>query len=813
MSEPENSAGDFDLPQTEAFSSRSEDRPADQQSSAVRRGAADLESDDSGIPDDPRLLQAVHEYMQELEAGKKPDRRQWLARYPDLRDALSQCLEGLDILHQAAPMGYPTLLGAPSASGHAGESLPTNPVGDFQIVREIGRGGMGIVYEAIQLSLGRRVAMKVLPFAATFDSKQLQRFRQEAQAAAQLHHTNIVPVFAVGCERGIHFYAMQLIEGHSLDFVIRQIQQRQQSPSTPSALPIPPSASRRPSSAGATSLVSETPPQSDVSAGSRSSDADTLDRLSAHFSTLPSGREGRPFRFMARLMAQAAEALEYAHQQGIIHRDIKPANLLIDVRGNVWITDFGLAHFHVDGGLTQTGDVLGTVRYMSPEQASGQRVVLDHRTDVYSLGATFYELLTLQPVFSGSSRQSLLMQVLNRDPRPLRAIDRGIPVELETIVLKSLAKGPADRYATAQELADDLHRFLRDEPIRARRPSPVEHVRKWSRRHPAVIGSAVLAMFLVLLVSLLSNWLITKANDRANAALRQERLRSEEAEKRFLQARQAVDLLIEVSEEELANRGPFQSLRKRLLEAALGYYQDFIAQRRDDPSAQADLIAVEKRIKKVLDDLSLLEGAGQLILLSDRRIQDDLGLTDQQRQQVEAIAQKFSQRRLDSLEHFARLTLVQRRERFLELARTNEVSMRAVLTPSQLKRLEQVTLQLQGPGVFGQSEVIASLHLSDAQRQAIRQIEAEGLAPLWEHHRGGRPAAPGVREAMLRATMEKALALLSPEQLAQWNEMIGTPLKDVWDIPHHGPGMPLWGGHEGFRGPPPMNGEPPPKPE
>jgi hypothetical protein len=215
----------------------------------------------------------------------------------------------------------------------------------------------------------------------------------------------------------------------------------------------------------------------------------------------------------------------------------------------------------------------------------------------------------------------------------------------------------------------------------------------------------------------------------------------------------------------------------------------------------------------VLDDLSLLEGAGQLILLSDRRIQDDLGLTDQQRQQVEAIAQKFSQRRLDSLEHFARLTLVQRRERFLELARTNEVSMRAVLTPSQLKRLEQVTLQLQGPGVFGQSEVIASLHLSDAQRQAIRQIEAEGLAPLWEHHRGGRPAAPGVREAMLRATMEKALALLSPEQLAQWNEMIGTPLKDVWDIPHHGPGMPLWGGHEGFRGPPPMNGEPPPKPE
>jgi predicted nucleic acid-binding Zn ribbon protein len=501
-------------------------------------------------------------------------------------------------------------------------------------------------------------------------------------------------------------------------------------------------------------------------------------------------------------MAQAAEALEYAHQQGIIHRDIKPANLLIDVRGNVWITDFGLAHFHVDSGLTQTGDLLGTVRYMSPEQASGQRVVLDHRTDVYSLGATFYELLTLQPVFGGSSRQSLLLQVLNRDPRPLRAIDRNIPAELETIVLKSLAKTPADRYATAQDLADDLHRFLRDEPIRARRPSLVEHVRKWARRHPVVIGSVVLMMFVLLLVSLLSNWLITQANDRANTALHEERLRSEEAEKRFLQARGAVDLLIEVSEEELANRGPL-NLRKRLLEAALGYYQDFITQRRGDPSAQADLIAVEKRIKKVLDDLSLLEGAGQLILLSDHRIQDDLELTDPQRKQIEAIDQHFSQRRRDALENFARLTLAQRRQRFLELARTNDQSMRAILTVGQLKRLDQVALQLQGPGAFGQSEVIASLRLTDAQRQAIRQIEDEAFAAQWgRHHSGGRPSASS-REATMRATMEKTLALLTPAQLASWKELIGGPLQDVYEIPHHSLGMPPWGNHQGFRSPGP----------
>ena len=321
-------------------------------------------------------------------------------------------------------------------------------------------------------------------------------------------------------------------------------------------------------------------------------------------------------------MAQAAEALEYAHQQGIVHRDIKPANLLIDFRGNVWITDFGLAHFHDAPGLTQTGDILGTIRYMSPEQASGQRVVLDHRTDIYSLAATFYELLTLRPVFAGRTRHSLLSDVLNRDPRPPRSIDRRIPSELEIIILKALSKNPADRYASAQELADDLHRFLRDEPIHAKRPSLVEQVRKWSRRHPSLVAAAVLVMFLSLVGSLVSNWLITKANDRTKIALAQERLRAEEAEKSFQQARQAVDFLIEVGQEELADEPPLQGLRKRLLETALVYYQDFIAQRRGNPSSQTELIAVQNRLKKILDDLSVLEGAGQLILLSEPLVQN-----------------------------------------------------------------------------------------------------------------------------------------------------------------------------------------------
>ena len=176
------------------------------------------------LPDDPRLIEIAEAYLKEFEAGRRPDRRQWLQRYPELAAALGPCLEGLDLVQAAAmPSGVRQQATPPASAGL--EPLAASPLGDFQIVREIGRGGMGVVYEAVQLSLGRRVALKVLPLAATFDAKQLQRFRLEAQAAAQLHHTNIVPVYGVGCERGIHFYAMQLIDGLSLDAVLRQLRE------------------------------------------------------------------------------------------------------------------------------------------------------------------------------------------------------------------------------------------------------------------------------------------------------------------------------------------------------------------------------------------------------------------------------------------------------------------------------------------------------------------------------------------------------------------------------------------------------------
>jgi tetratricopeptide (TPR) repeat protein len=349
-------------------------------------------------------------------------------------------------------------------------------LGDFEIVREVGRGGMGVVYEARQVSLNRKVALKVLSGGLGLSPKAVPRFRREAEAAAKLHHTNIVPVYATGEENGTHFYAMELIEGPSLDAAIRQLRQARSNepmatpPSTPDQMAVtgPFVESANASANGAAVLT----------ASSLSSD-------------------GHYFDAAARMIADVADALEYAHQQGVIHRDVKPSNLLLSADGRLSINDFGLARMLEEPGMTMTGEFVGTPAYMSPEQITAGRVPVNHRTDIYSLGATLYELLTLQPPFAGKGRDQLLAQVLHKEPKAPRRVNRKVPVDLETICLKAMDKDPDRRYQSAGELAADLRRYVNRYAIAARRAGPVERLRKWVKRHPGIAAALVLAVVAV----------------------------------------------------------------------------------------------------------------------------------------------------------------------------------------------------------------------------------------------------------------------------------------------------------------------------
>jgi serine/threonine protein kinase len=409
-------------------------------------------------PSEVRLVEVLDAYLAAAQEGRAPTRDELLADHPELAEDLEACLASLEFIRQASLSAPPLVLDSRAIAADEGE-LGLGDLGDFRILREVGRGGMGVVYEAIQRSLHRRVALKVLPFAAAMDPTQLRRFQTEAQAAAQLHHTHIVPVYSVGCERGVHYYAMQFIEGQTLAQAIAECWRMENPTATETPTPAPRSATPSPSS-----------------------------------------RTREFFRMVAALGIQAAEALDHAHKLGIVHRDIKPANLLLDVEGNLWVTDFGLARLQDDTGLTMTGDLLGTLRYMSPESAAGgaQRGYLDHRTDIYSLGATLYELLTLHPAIDGQDRQDVLRKIADEEPTPPRRLDPAIPRELETILLKAMNKEPQSRYATAQELANDLERFLEHKPIRAKRPSLVERAAKWARRHRGVVASTAAVLMLAV---------------------------------------------------------------------------------------------------------------------------------------------------------------------------------------------------------------------------------------------------------------------------------------------------------------------------
>jgi tRNA A-37 threonylcarbamoyl transferase component Bud32/outer membrane protein assembly factor BamB len=371
------------------------------------------------------LVRVLDQYLADLEAGRAPSREKLLADYPALASQLDPCLSGIEFIHRAArPAGD-----APSR------------LGDFEIVGEVGRGGMGVVYEARQLSLKRKVALKVLRFAGVADKDAMERFQREAETVAQLHHTNIVPIFAIGEQKGVFYYAMQFIEGRSLAAVLEESQK----------------------------------------------DAAPLDLVEA-----------------ARWTLQAAEALAHAHQRNVIHRDVKPSNLILDPAGQVWLTDFGLAKRIDDMTLSMTGALLGTPRYMSPEQASAAKQPVDQRTDIYSLGATLYELATGKPLFDAESAHGIISQILTTEPPPPRKVRTGLPRDLETIILKCLAKEASARYPTAQALADDLRAFCEGRAIKARRAGIAERSVRWIKTRKKIVAVAAIAAAATLAVAIVS---------------------------------------------------------------------------------------------------------------------------------------------------------------------------------------------------------------------------------------------------------------------------------------------------------------------
>jgi serine/threonine protein kinase/WD40 repeat protein len=454
------------------------------------------------------VMELAEEFLDRYRKGQRPPLREYIEKHPELAGEIREVFPAMAMMENIA-------LADESLEGDATGDLPVGrlpaleQLGDYRIVREVGRGGMGVVYEAEQVSLGRHVALKVLPPQMLRDAKTRRRFEREARAAAKLHHTNIVPVFGVGEQGDTPYYVMQFIQGQGLDSVLEELKRLSAKGGHDQDRTAPASSTlgRDISAADvARSLLTgrlDTGPKEASAtdnghgpAEPAGSDSGHASSLSSSSLTLPVGEPTRRkarqtyWQGIARIGVQVADALAYAHVQGIIHRDIKPSNLLLDTHGTVWVTDFGLAKADDQQNLTHTGDILGTLRYMPPEAFGGK---VDSRGDVYALGLTLYEMLTLRPAFDEKDRGRLVKQVTVESPAPLRKLNPEVPRDLETIVQKAIEREPSHRYASASELADDLRRFVDDEPIRARRTSYAERTARWARRNPAIaaLGCAV----------------------------------------------------------------------------------------------------------------------------------------------------------------------------------------------------------------------------------------------------------------------------------------------------------------------------------
>lgn len=477
-------------------------------------------------------------YADMLERGISIEPEVFAARFPKRDCQLLETLKSIRWIQLAArdldaPLGI-------DPTSHVAAAVTDDPpppalLGDYRLIREVGRGGMGIVYEAEQLSLARRVAVKMLPPSSWLSDRQIARFAMESQAAAQLQHPHIVPVYAVGCESGIYYYSMQFIEGHA-----------------------------------------------------------------------PTG--GMTPREVAHLGVSVADALQHSHELGIIHRDIKPSNLLLDIHGKVWVTDFGLARCHQADQMTASGAVLGTLRYMSPEQANGS-ITVDHRADIYSLGVTLYELLTGRCPFDASNRSAFLVELARGEPAGCRQIVPSIPADLETIVHKALCTDPQSRYPTARAMADDLKRFLNGEVIWARRPTALERLFKWVSRNRQWVAAAVAMWVVVSIAAIFATIALIKVERENRLALGLSQQSLKEADVFFSQAREVVDHFGISISRQLATIPGAEAARREVLHDTLRYYRNFMSQAERNSARQHDVALTYMKLGRIAEQLDALEEA------------------------------------------------------------------------------------------------------------------------------------------------------------------------------------------------------------
>jgi eukaryotic-like serine/threonine-protein kinase len=381
---------------------------------------------------DRRLDDVLAAYLDEVEAGSTPDRRAWLARYPDLAVELSDFFANHDHFGRIAAPLRPDILPYPTV-----ETTPDCPrigyFGDYELIRELARGGMGVVYEVRQVSLDRVLALKMILDGRLAGEAEVRRFRLEAEAAARLDHPNIVPIHEVGEHEGRHYFSMKLVSGGSLAAFV------------PQYLADP--------------------------------------------------------RAAARLVAEVARAVHYAHRRGILHRDLKPANILLDRDGRPHVSDFGLARrVEADSDLTRTGAILGTPSYMAPEQAEGRRDAVTTASDVHALGAILFELLAGRPPYRGETVLETLRQVREMEPVHPRSLNPMADRDLSTIALKCLEKDPDRRYHSAEALAAELDRWQNGLPIHARPVTHAERALKWARRRPTAAALLVVALIATLAI-------------------------------------------------------------------------------------------------------------------------------------------------------------------------------------------------------------------------------------------------------------------------------------------------------------------------